>query len=53
MTDLLKLAKRLYDRTEWQETLETVSIEDLCGFIAEAIRELYVNIGRGDEDIES
>ena len=52
MTDLTKLAKRMFKRIEWQDTLETVSIDDLNEMLAEAIRELYVHIGNGEDEIE-
>lgn len=53
MTDIESLARREWRRIRWQETTETYTQDDLQEDIEEAIRELYVHIGRGDEDIDS
>lgn len=53
VTDITKLARRLFDRIEWQDTLETVTRDDLCRMIAEAIRYLYILVGKGEQDVES
>lgn len=53
MTDIESLAKREWRRIRWQETTETYTQDDLQEDIEEAIRELYVHIGRGDETIDS
>ena len=46
MTDIVLLAKRLYNRIEWQNVPETVTQEDLTGLISDSIRHLYVMTGR-------
>ena len=46
MTDMLELAHGLYDRIEWQTVPDDVTREDLTGFIARGIRDLYVKTGR-------
>lgn len=46
MTDVIALAKRLFDRIEWQNTPEDMTQEDLIDIVAEAIRYLYVVTGR-------
>ena len=53
VTDITKLARRLFNRIEWQDTLETVTRDDLCRMIAEAIRYLYILVGKGEQDVES
>lgn len=46
MTDMLELAHEQYDRIQWQTVPDDVTREDLTGFIARGIRELYVKTGR-------
>ena len=46
MTDLDKLAKRLFKKIKWQEVPETVGSDDLVDLICDAIRMLYVISGR-------
>ena len=46
MTDIMLLAKKLFDRIEWQSVPETVTQQDLTVMIADAIRHLYVMTGR-------
>lgn len=46
MTDMLKLARALFNRIEWQNVPDEVHINDLIDEIAEAIRYLYVMTGR-------
>lgn len=46
MTDVVALAKQLYDRLEWQNVPEEVTQDDLTDLIADAIRYLYVITGR-------
>lgn len=46
MTDIMILAKRLYERIEWQSVPDVVAQEDLTGLIADSIRHLYVMTGR-------
>ena len=46
MTDVVALAKRLFDRIEWQNVPDTVTRDDLTVMIADAIRYLYVVTGR-------
>lgn len=46
MTDMVELAHELFDRIEWQKVPEDVTREDLTGFIARGIRDLYVKTGR-------
>lgn len=46
MTDVVSLAKQLNKKIRWQETPETVSIEDQVDLIVDAIRLLYVHSGR-------
>ncbi len=47
MTDIENgLAKRLFDRIEWQYVPDAVGKEDMCKMIADAIRMLYVMTGR-------
>ena len=53
MTDIIWLAKREYRKIRWQETTEDYTQDDLREDIAEAIRDLYIHIGRGEEEIES
>ncbi len=46
MTDLDKLANRLFKKIKWQEVPETVGSDDLVDLICDAIRMLYVISGR-------
>lgn len=46
MTDIVLLAKKLYERIEWQSVPDTVTQEDLTILISDAIRHLYVMTGR-------
>lgn len=46
MTDIVLLARKLYERIEWQRVPDTVTQEDLTILIADAIRHLYVMTGR-------
>lgn len=46
MTDMVQLAYEQYTRIEWQSVPDNVTQEDLTGFIARGIRELYVKTGR-------
>lgn len=46
MTDMIELAHEQYDRIEWQTVPDDVTREDLTGFIARGIRDLYVKTGR-------
>lgn len=47
MTDIENgLAKRLFDRIEWQYVPDAIGREDMCKMIADAIRMLYVMTGR-------
>lgn len=46
MTDIMLLAKKLYERIEWQNVPDTVAQEDLTIMISDAIRHLYVMTGR-------
>lgn len=46
MTDIESLAKTLFTRIEWQNVHDPVAMDDLCAYIAEAIRNLYVMTGR-------
>lgn len=49
MTDIAQLARVLYKRVEWQPVPYDVARDDLCFYIAEAIRHLYVMTGRAAE----
>lgn len=49
MTDIVDLASRQFTRIEWQNVPDTVTREDLTGFIADAIRYLYVLTGRATQ----
>lgn len=53
MTDIVDLASRQFTRIEWQNVPDTVTREDLTGFIADAIRYLYVLTGRATQFNES
>lgn len=46
MTDIIRLAKTLFKRIEWQHVPYDVTLEDLTFYIAEAIKHLYVMTGR-------
>ena len=46
MTDVVKLAQRLYRRIKWQEIPENLYTDDLVDIISDAIRMLYVISGR-------
>ena len=46
MTDIMKLAEALFTRIEWQSVNDPVTIEDMTGYIVEAIKTLYVMTGR-------
>lgn len=46
MTDIMKLAEELFTRIEWQSVNDPVTIEDMTGYIVEAIKTLYVMTGR-------
>lgn len=46
MTDIAKLAQRLYRRIKWQEIPETLDRDDMMDIICDAIRMLYVISGR-------
>ena len=46
MTDLDKLAKRLFNKIKWQEVPETIGADDLVDLLCDAIRMLYVISGR-------
>lgn len=46
MTDVVRLAKRLYQRIEWQNVPETVDVDDMIDMIKDAIRHLYVVTAR-------
>lgn len=46
MTDMIELAHEQYDRIQWQTVPDDVTREDLTGFIARGIRDLYVKTGR-------
>mgnify|MGYP006913125851 CR=1 FL=1 len=46
MTDIMKLAEALFTRIEWQSVNDPVTIEDMAGYIMEAIKTLYVMTGR-------
>ena len=46
MTDVVKLAQRLYRRIKWQEIPESLYTDDLIDMICDAIRALYVISGR-------
>lgn len=46
MTDIVLLAKRLYERIEWQNVPDVVAQEDLTVLISDSIRNLYVMTGR-------
>lgn len=48
MTDMIELAHEQYDRIQWQTVPEDVTREDLTGFIARGIRDLYVKTGRSE-----
>lgn len=47
MTDIVALARRLYKRIQWQATPQDITADDMCDFIAQAIRWLYTMTGRG------
>ncbi len=46
MTDIVKLAQRLYRRIKWQEIPEELTSTDLMDILCDAIRMLYVISGR-------
>lgn len=46
MTDMVKLAQRLYRRIKWQEIPEELTSTDLIEILCDAIRMLYVISGR-------
>lgn len=46
MTNITILAKALFDRIEWQNVPDTVTIMDMANYIAGAIRHLYTMTGR-------
>lgn len=46
MTNITILAKALFDRIEWQNVPDTVTIMDMANYIANAIRHLYTMTGR-------
>lgn len=46
MTNVVSLAERLKRKIEWQEVPETMTQDDLRELIADAIRSLYVVIGK-------
>ena len=46
MTDIVVLAKKLFERIEWQTVPDVVTQEDLTALIADGIRHLYVMTGR-------
>lgn len=46
MTDIIKLARKLYQRIEWQNVPDTVDVDDMVEMIEDAIRHLYVVTGR-------
>lgn len=46
MTDMVKLAQRLYRRIKWQEIPEELNSSDLLDILCDAIRMLYVISGR-------
>lgn len=46
MTDIVLLARKLYERIEWQNVPDTVTQEDMTILISDAIRHLYVMTGR-------
>lgn len=49
MTDIIKLAKKLYRRINSQKVPETFSREDQANLIEDAIRQLYVISGRSSQ----
>lgn len=46
MTDVVNLARRLFQRIEWQSVPDAVGEDELIEFVADAIRYLYVMTGR-------
>jgi len=46
MTDIVALTKRLYNLVKYQTVPSDMTREDMSEFIAEGIRELYVQTGR-------
>lgn len=46
MTDIIKLARRLHRRIQWQEIPEELTSTDLMDILCDAIRMLYVISGR-------
>ena len=46
MTDIVLLARKLYERIEWQNVPDTVTQEDMTILISDSIRHLYVMTGR-------
>ena len=46
MTDVMKLAQRLFRRIKWQEIPDTLYTDDLVDMIEDSIRKLYVISGR-------
>lgn len=53
MTDVITLAKALFDRIEWQNVPEVVTVNDLAEFVGEGIRWLYTMTGRALQFSES
>ena len=53
MTDIVQLAHTLFRRVEWQQVPYDVTQDDLCFYISEAIKDLYVMTGRAGECKES
>lgn len=49
MTDIVSLASMLFKKIEWQQVPYDVTQDDLCFYIAEAIKHLYVMTGRSAE----
>ena len=47
MTDIMLLAKRQFERIEWQNVPDAVTREDQTAYIADSIRDLLVMTGRG------
>lgn len=53
MTDIVALAKKLYEHIEWQNVPDVVAREDLTVQIADSIGHLYVMTGRALQFDES
>lgn len=49
MLNLTKLAKKLKDKTEWQETPMPLSDEQYLGMVVDALERLFVDTGRAAE----